>query len=744
MQPPTGVSRTHSPALAIPDDSPVGVTSTLQVTNPGRIKDLNVRIDAITHPFVGDLRIDVIGPDGTTVTLAEHPGGPDNGGRNLVGTVFSDQATTNISAASAPYTGTFRPQNDQLSRFDGKPRQGTWKLRVRDLAQGATGTLGGWGTQTQIAGCNFNGSDPPTVIGSGPPTTSSTRGAVFTFSSPNTQGARFECRLDGGDYQECSSPRSYSVLPDGSHSFNVRAIDATGNVDTVPPTYTWTVDAPPDTTIVSGPNGAVSSRQATFSFKADESASFTCQTDGQPAVACQSPVTLQGLSDGQHTFRVWAKDATNKQDATPAVRTWTVDTTPPETSITSAPGGLVNRGSAVIGFRSNEPGARFQCSLDNGAMTACSSPATFAGLGDGSHAVRVRAIDVAGNADPAPATASWVVDSTPPALSISSPSSGQALSDATPRVTGKAGTASGDAGTVLLRFYSGRLATGLAARTLVVPRGGTTGGWSATPSPLTDGTWTVRAEQTDAAGNTGTSAPVTFDVETTSPSFVIAPTEGYLADAAGRGISVLAGCASNCRISAKLSVAAAKARALGLPTKRGGSTRASFLLGSVSKRLGGRGAVTVALRPSRAARRALRTLRSLRARLAVKVAAAGAPVKLGQTVLLTRSAGMRRIARRGLRLRGACSELCAVEASLRLAPVDARRLRLKAPGAGPLTVASGRAGESRAPRLVLAVRRRYRAALRQAPRSAKATLEAAIRGRTGPPVALKSHLGLHP
>lgn len=109
-QAPTVETGTPPGGLAIPDDSAAGVTSTIQVANAGRIKDVNVRINSITHPWVGDLRIDVTGPDGTTITLADHPGGPDNGGNNFTDTVFNDDTGTNISAGTPPYTGNFRPE----------------------------------------------------------------------------------------------------------------------------------------------------------------------------------------------------------------------------------------------------------------------------------------------------------------------------------------------------------------------------------------------------------------------------------------------------------------------------------------------------------------------------------------------------------------------------------------------------------------------------------------------------------
>jgi subtilisin-like proprotein convertase family protein len=251
-QSPTVVSRSHSPAVSIPDNNTAGVTSTIQVGNPGRIKDLNVRIGGIAHTAVGDLRIDLTGPDGTTVRLADHPGGPDNQGDNFVNTVVDDEAGANISAGSPPYSGHFRPQNDQLSRFDGKPRQGTWTLRVRDLVGVDTGTLSGWGSETQSAGCDFGGAGPQTTIHSGPPNPSASRGATFQFGS-NASGATFECRLDGGDYVECPSSQGYSGLADGSHTLSVRAVDATGNVDTTPASYSWRVSVPPETTTGGGP-----------------------------------------------------------------------------------------------------------------------------------------------------------------------------------------------------------------------------------------------------------------------------------------------------------------------------------------------------------------------------------------------------------------------------------------------------------------------------------------------------------
>jgi subtilisin-like proprotein convertase family protein len=238
--------------LAIPDDGATGVSSTVFVPERGRIKDLNVTIPGtaadpgIDHSWVGDLAIEIIGPDGTTVRLADHPGGPDNSGDDFAGTVFDDEAGQNISQGSAPYTGNFRPQNDQLSRFDGKSRRGTWTLRVRDRFDGDVGALRGWGVASQKALCDIDTTAPDTSIGSGPANPTSSTSAQFALAS-NDGGATFECRLEGAAYEPCGAAPTLAGLAFGSHTLSARAIDGSDNEDATPASYGWTIapGAPP-------------------------------------------------------------------------------------------------------------------------------------------------------------------------------------------------------------------------------------------------------------------------------------------------------------------------------------------------------------------------------------------------------------------------------------------------------------------------------------------------------------------
>jgi subtilisin-like proprotein convertase family protein len=153
---PSGAQSTSATDVpkAIPDANSTGVSSTVTLGGSGTVANVDVSIPRITHTWDGDLQIELIGPDGTRVTLANRPGGPGNSGDNFVDTVFSDSASTPLSAGTAPYTGTFKPQDGRLASFNGKPVAGKWTLRVADMGLQDTGTLTAWGTRTQTTICN--------------------------------------------------------------------------------------------------------------------------------------------------------------------------------------------------------------------------------------------------------------------------------------------------------------------------------------------------------------------------------------------------------------------------------------------------------------------------------------------------------------------------------------------------------------------------------------------------------------
>jgi hypothetical protein len=93
-------------------------------------------------------------------------------------------------------------------------------------------------TGSTCAGTIPAGAPPAPVIDSHPPNPSNSSSATFTFHDTNTS-ATFLCQLDGGGYSACTSPKTYTGLLNGSHTFNVEATQNGNTSD--PATFTWTV-----------------------------------------------------------------------------------------------------------------------------------------------------------------------------------------------------------------------------------------------------------------------------------------------------------------------------------------------------------------------------------------------------------------------------------------------------------------------------------------------------------------------
>lgn len=189
---------------------------------------------------------------------------------------------------------------------------------------------------------------PDTTIDSGPSSLVNSRSASFNFSSSEANSS-FECSLDGVPFEPCTSPITVpdeDLLADGQHNFRVRAINAAGNADPTPDTWTWTVDATgPNASITDGPPKFVNSRSVTFTFAgAEDGGGYKCNIDGpgpstEIVSACTSVETEDSLADGTYTLTVWASDALGNF-GTPARHTWTVDTVAP-----AAPGAHLDASS---------------------------------------------------------------------------------------------------------------------------------------------------------------------------------------------------------------------------------------------------------------------------------------------------------------------------------------------------------------------------------------------------------------
>ena len=276
--------------------------------------------------------------DGSTFTLAKQ-GSATPVAAQVTYDPVSEKATLDPDAgleADATYTATLKGGAGGVKDAAGNP-----------LAEDET-----WSFATASAPPPTDTTPPETTIDSGPSDTITVDSATFTFSSSEA-GAFFECSLDGEAFSACTSPKDYTNLPNGFHTFEVRATDEASNVDATPASRTFSVEVlpppppadttPPETTIDSGPSGTVNSSSASYAFSSDEAGStFECKLDAGTFTPCTSPQAYDGLSNGSHTFEVRATDAAGNTDATPASRTWTVDTTAPVVDSVAPADGTTN------------------------------------------------------------------------------------------------------------------------------------------------------------------------------------------------------------------------------------------------------------------------------------------------------------------------------------------------------------------------------------------------------------------
>jgi len=166
---------------------------------------------------------------------------------------------------------------------------------------------------------------PDTTITAAPASSLYSRTATLSFTSSEA-GSTFECSLDKSPWAACPSPMTYRDLAVGPHYVQVRATDPAGNADQSPATASFSVVGP-DTTITSGPTGAVRATSATFAFSANENqATYQCAFDSTAYTACSSPVTYAGLAPASsHAFSVRAVAADGRTDPSPATRSFSVD-----------------------------------------------------------------------------------------------------------------------------------------------------------------------------------------------------------------------------------------------------------------------------------------------------------------------------------------------------------------------------------------------------------------------------------
>jgi Ca2+-binding RTX toxin-like protein len=334
---------------------------------------------------------------------------------------------------------------------------------------------------------------------------------------------------------------SYAITEDqgGTWSITARGVSAAGHLDPTPATVSAYLEPVPDTAVtplvfaprflntasvqLTGTATPFVARTVELLLTGPNGASVT--TSAQVTTAGTWNTTFSPSQDGVWTVSAAARNVYGEADATPAVASFRVDLTPPETALAALPAFTTSRDLLLTGTASTDAtqvrisatGLADQLvAVVNGAWSA-----TIVNPADGAITIQARARDAAGNEDATPAQATTSMDRSAPETLINAL---PALIGNTTNVT-ISGATSGNAAAVdlILTRPDGTSFTALASGTA---------NWSFTLTSPVDGLWQVSAAARDLAGNRDLTPDVTaFTVDRTAPglSFNAYPTISNIA-----------------------------------------------------------------------------------------------------------------------------------------------------------------------------------------------------------------------
>ena len=271
---------------------------------------------------------------------------------------------------------------------------------------------------------------PPEVRIDQAPAAGSTVAATLTVAASSPEPlAVVECTI-GSTTMPCSAGATFAGLDHGPQRLLAIATDADGNRARV----TRDFDVAPDTAPGPAPPALSGATSASIAFSHASQGPFVwgaltlhegfeCRLDGGAWEPCGSPWTAGDLADGEHTAEVRAVVflyaccglcPTNClvrtiEDLEPVLFTWRTDLRAPVTSVTSGPAPRVFGGAVTVAFAADEAGAASECSLDSGRGSRACRPCSYAGLGRGTHDLRIRSTDAVGNVEALGARVGWEV-----------------------------------------------------------------------------------------------------------------------------------------------------------------------------------------------------------------------------------------------------------------------------------------------------------------------------------------------
>lgn len=164
-----------------------------------------------------------------------------------------------------------------------------------------------------------SGVPPETVLTVTPPSVTNELAATFQFSADDP-AATFECRLDSGLYQACSSPYDVNVMAWGRHLLDVRARTVTGTIDPSPARHEWT--ATPLCTLSVQREGTGTGRVMSSPAGIDLTASLSAQAQ----VTSGALVTLTATPDSDALFAGWSGACSGLDSCAVSIKGWTTVT----------------------------------------------------------------------------------------------------------------------------------------------------------------------------------------------------------------------------------------------------------------------------------------------------------------------------------------------------------------------------------------------------------------------------------
>lgn len=229
----------------------------------------------------------------------------------------------------------------------------------------------------------------------------SDRTAELYFEADNVSTAILdtECSLDGAEFEPCGQFNAFSGLSEGSHEFVVRATSELGGFEQY--AYRWQVSDSPGAVITFHPYDNPShDDNALFEFtlfNGADSNEVQCKIDDGDWGPCTTSYSheVQGLSEGEHTFSVAARDDTGVRQSPVSSYTWIVDRTSP--SLTTVVPSVITTNPYLVAITASEQLGRAECQLDQGITFQCLDGFLLRDLSAGTHALTVTGWDLADN-----------------------------------------------------------------------------------------------------------------------------------------------------------------------------------------------------------------------------------------------------------------------------------------------------------------------------------------------------------